>query len=224
MQGDAMVSEGTRVDQGSGPVAATREQASNVAGTAKEQAAEVAQKATEQARSAFQQVMDDAKHRAGDEAGKLAESMRNTSDQLRSMADAGSQSGVAHSLVREGANAAERLASTLEQGGFEGALADVRTFARRRPGAFLFGAATLGFVAGRAVRNMSSEQLRTAAQGQRDSNEMMPYQEMPELGTNMPGTLGRAGTSSEYGETSGREEIDLRPSNPSLGFDPEGRA
>ena len=34
-------------------------------------------------------------------------------------------------------------------------MADARAFARRRPGAFLLGAVTVGFVTGRLVRNLS---------------------------------------------------------------------
>jgi hypothetical protein len=59
------------------------------------------------------------------------------------------------SLAREGANAADRLASRLDRGGVEAVVADVRAWGRRNPGTFLLGAATLGFVTGRIVRNMS---------------------------------------------------------------------
>jgi hypothetical protein len=58
-------------------------------------------------------------------------------------------------LVRQGSEAAERLASRLEHGGVDAVMADARAFARRRPGAFLLGAATVGFVAGRLVRNLN---------------------------------------------------------------------
>ncbi len=45
--------------------------------------------------------------------------------------------------------------------GIAGVLSDVQTFARRRPGAFLLGAAAVGVVAGRAVRAAKAEDPET---------------------------------------------------------------
>ena len=45
--------------------------------------------------------------------------------------------------------------SRLDQGGVDAVMADARSFARRRPGAFLLGAVTVGFLTGRLVRNLS---------------------------------------------------------------------
>ena len=44
------------------------------------------------------------------------------------------------------------FATGLDQRGFDGALHEVRRFARRRPGAFLLAAGGLGFLAGRGLR------------------------------------------------------------------------
>ena len=51
-----------------------------------------------------------------------------------------------------------RLASRMEQGGAQGVVEDVTRFARRRPGAFLAGAAGVGFVVGRLVRAGAASQ------------------------------------------------------------------
>jgi hypothetical protein len=59
--------------------------------------------------------------------------------------------------MSEGAQAANRFASRLDEGGIERAVADVRSWARRNPGGFLLGAAVAGFVAGRLARNLSSD-------------------------------------------------------------------
>jgi hypothetical protein len=134
----------------------TREQASNVADTAKQQASDVAQQAKQQAQNVAQQVQADLKGRANAEAGKLAQTLHDTSKRLHAMADAGDDNSVATSLVREGAHRSERLASTLEHGGVDGAVAEVRSFARRNPGSFLLGAAAAGFFAGRLARHLSS--------------------------------------------------------------------
>jgi hypothetical protein len=141
---------------------ATREQASQVAGTAKEQVSDVMQQAREQAQSTAHRVQDDVRTRANEEATKFAETLRQASQQMNAMADAGAstesgQPALASSLVREGAQATQRLAERLDQGGVDAVLADVRTWARRNPGGFLLGAAVAGFVVGRAARNLTGD-------------------------------------------------------------------
>ena len=155
-----MTAEGTvgEVQDRIGQATSTsREEAANVGGTVQAEAKDVAQAAKTQAESAMHQMIDDLRGHADDQASKLAETMRSASGQLRTMAEAGEQQSVATTLVREGANAAERLAGKLDDGGIDGALAEVRTFARRSPGAFLLGAAAAGFVTGRMVRNFSPQ-------------------------------------------------------------------
>jgi hypothetical protein len=134
---------------------AARAKAGAVAGTVKEETKNVAQEAQAQTSSALHKVQDDVRTRANDEATKFAQTLHATSRQLQSMAGAAGDDGVASSLVREGANATERLASRLDQGGVDAVMADARAFARRRPGAFLLGAVTVGFLTGRLVRNLS---------------------------------------------------------------------
>ena len=132
-----------------------RAEAGAVAGTVKEETKNVAQEAQQQASSALHQVQDDVRTRANEEATKFAQTLHDTSKQLQSMAGAAGDQGVASSLVREGANATERLASRLDQGGVDAVMADARSFARRKPGAFLLGAVTVGFLTGRLARNLS---------------------------------------------------------------------
>jgi hypothetical protein len=131
-----------------------RAEAGAVAGTVKEETRNVAQEAQEQASSALHQVQDDVRARANEEATKFAQTLHATSRQLQSMAGAAADDGVASSLVREGANVTERIASRLDQGGVDAVMGDARAFARRRPGAFLLGAVTAGFLSGRLVRNL----------------------------------------------------------------------
>jgi hypothetical protein len=132
-----------------------RAEAGAVAGTVKEETKNVAQEAQQQASSALHQVQDDVRTRANEEATKFAQTLHDTSRKLESMAGAAGDGGVASSLVRESANATERLAARLDQGGIDAIMADARAFARRRPGAFLLGAVAVGFVSGRLVRNLN---------------------------------------------------------------------
>ena len=71
--------------------------------------------------------------RANEEATKFAQTLHDTSRQLQSMAGAAGDQGVASSLVREGANATERLASRLDQGGVDALMADARSFTAAGP-------------------------------------------------------------------------------------------
>ena len=138
---------------------ATRAEASELAGTAKDEARDVMQQARDQAKSTARQVQDDVRERANNEASKFAQTLHDASRQMRTMADAGSsdQPSLPANLVREGAQATDRLASRIEDGGVDAVLAQVRTWARQNPGGFLLGATVAGFVAGRLARNMSGD-------------------------------------------------------------------
>jgi hypothetical protein len=123
-----------------------------VAGTAAEQAANVAQEVKTQARDlvgeARGQVQDQA--RAGQQ--KAADGIRALSQELREMADGSQQSGTVSEVARQAAERADRLADWLGRREPGDLVEEVRSFARRRPGAFLLGAAVAGVVVGRLTR------------------------------------------------------------------------
>jgi len=135
-----------------------RAEAGAVAGTLKEETKNVAQEAQQQAADTLHQVQNDMRTRANEEAGKVAQTLHSTSRQLQSMAGATDQQDLVARLTREGANAAERIASRLDQGGFDAIMADLRSWARRQPGTFLLGALAAGFVTGRLVRNLAGDE------------------------------------------------------------------
>jgi hypothetical protein len=143
-------------DRVSQAASTSRDELASVGQTLQEQGRDVAQQAKEQAQSALHRMAGDVRSQAESQASNLSQSMHEAGGQMRAMADAGDPSSFATTLVREGADAAERLASRLDSGGVDGALAEVRSFARRSPGVFLFGAAAAGFIAGRLVRNHAS--------------------------------------------------------------------
>ena len=123
-----------------------------VAGTAAEQAANVAQEVKTQARDlvgeARGQVQDQA--RAGQQ--KAADGIRALSQELREMADGSQQSGTVSEIARQAAERADRLADWVGRREPGDLVEEVRSFARRRPGAFLLGAAVAGVVVGRLTR------------------------------------------------------------------------
>jgi vacuolar-type H+-ATPase subunit H len=153
---------------GSSGVAQARSEAEHVADEARADAGAVVDEARHQAG----EVVVEARDRAGElvvdardrlheqadaQAGRLAESMRGFSTDLESMADHSEHpdTGVAE-IARELAGGVERVAGRLDDRGIDGALDDVRHYARRYPGRFLLGAAAAGFVVGRLLRNVDS--------------------------------------------------------------------
>jgi len=136
---------------------AAKSEAGAVVGTVKDETKNVAREVQGQARNALHQVRDDVRQRADDEATKFASTLHDAGRQLSSMADAADDQSLAANLVREGGNVAEQIAGRIDQGGLDAVMADVRSFARRSPGMFLFGAVVTGFVAGRVLRNVAGD-------------------------------------------------------------------
>jgi hypothetical protein len=150
------VAENTMTERVSPTVETAKTEMSSVTDHAAQQARVVTHEAGEQARSAMDRVQGDLRTRADEEAGKLARTLHETSEQLRAMSCAGGfESSMPATLAQEGARAAEQLASRLEQGA-DMVVADIRSWARRNPGGFLLGAAVGGFLIGRVVRNLPS--------------------------------------------------------------------
>ena len=133
----------------------TRAEAGAVAETVRDETKNVAREAQRQGQSALHQVQDDLRSRADTEATRFAATLHETGQQLSAMADAADGQGLMPILVRDGAQAVERVATRLDQGGLDAVTVDIRRWARRSPGSFLLGAAALGFVAGRLARNLS---------------------------------------------------------------------
>lgn len=69
-------------------------------------------------------------------------------------------------LMRQAGDRMQAVARRIQARGPEGLLADVKRFARRRPGLFVFGAVGAGFVAGRLLRNVDRQALTDAVKGE----------------------------------------------------------
>lgn len=128
----------------------------HVAGTAKDEALNIAGTAAEQARSvmgeARQQVTTQLSDQATTQRDNLSQTLHTFGDDLQQMVDQGPAGGMASDLVREISDRARALGSHLEGREPAQLLDDARSFARRRPGAFLLGALAAGVVAGRVFR------------------------------------------------------------------------
>ncbi|MBT2515371.1 hypothetical protein [Arthrobacter sp. ISL-30] len=133
-----------------------KESARGVAETAKSEAANVAEEAKSSARNLLDQAKTDLTDQAGTQQQKVAQGLKSVADQLRTMANASDQPGVASDLVKQAAERSTSIASWLE-GRDPGSLLDeVKSFARQRPGTFLLIAAGAGVLAGRLSRSLSA--------------------------------------------------------------------
>jgi hypothetical protein len=130
--------------------------ARNVAQTARLEAGNVATEAKSNAQGLLQQAKAGVSSQAGEQQRKAADGIRSISSQLHSMADAPAEQGMASDLVRQAAGRATSVASWIENKEPSSLLADVQSFARRRPGTFLLLAAGAGILAGRVARGLQA--------------------------------------------------------------------
>jgi hypothetical protein len=139
------------------------EAAHSVADTAKDEGRAV----VETAKSETARLASDARaelRKQGDEQTRnLADRVRDIGNQLDGVQRGEAPSGALASVVNEAADRANRLAARLDSGGIEAVSADVKQFARQRPGVFLISAFGLGIVAGRTLRNADTHALMDAA-------------------------------------------------------------
>ncbi|NYD71339.1 hypothetical protein [Herbiconiux flava] len=131
------------------------EQAGHVAGTAKDEAKNVAREAKSQARDLYAQTQSELKEQAGVQQKRVASGLRSIGDELGSMADGSENAGLAGDLVRQVSDRAGSAASWLDSRDPGSLLAEVKSYARRKPGTFIAVAAIAGVVAGRLTRSLA---------------------------------------------------------------------
>lgn len=129
-------------------------EAKNVAGTAASEAKSVAAEAGTQAKNLLGTVTSEVKSQAGSQQQKITEGIRGISDELKSMADK-SDNHMVSNLVQQASQRTDSVAGWLEGRDASEILEDVKSFARRKPGAFLAIAAGTGLVVGRLTRGLT---------------------------------------------------------------------
>lgn len=145
----------TAKDQ-AGRVGQTAAQAGGeVAQTTKEQAGNVVGEVKQQARDLLGEARGQARYQAGSQKGKAVSTLHGLGDELEQMA--GSAGGIGAEVARQASERTRDLARYLDQHEPADLLDQVRTYARRRPVAFLAGAAIAGVVAGRLTRGLASK-------------------------------------------------------------------
>ena len=154
---DGTATKSDAVKDGAANVAGQAAGASrNVAATAKEEVANVASEVKTSTRDLMTQAKSDLTSQAATQQQKAAEGIHTISSQLRTMADAPDEQGVASDLIRQAADRSASVASWLEHRDPGSLLDEVKSFARQRPGAFLLLAAGAGMVAGRLGRSLQA--------------------------------------------------------------------
>src|SRR6476620_9819120 len=111
-----------------------------VAETAASGAKDVVAEATTQARQLFDQLRSELDGQASSQGQRAVGGLRSLADELRQMAAAPDQRGVAGEAAQQAADRASSFADWLDGREPGDILAEVRSLARRRPGAFLLGA------------------------------------------------------------------------------------
>jgi hypothetical protein len=155
----------TATEEGQQLVALASEQATELGSTVREQTARVRGEVVEQGKTLAEEARSQAEAQAHAQSRRLADSLSRLGDEVRALAEGRpDEAGTVRPYVSNAADtvydAADRLytlASDIDTRGLTGVLDDLQAFARRRPGAFLLGAAVAGFGVGRAVRASSTD-------------------------------------------------------------------
>jgi hypothetical protein len=139
------------------------QRASDVAAAAGTEARNVVDEVKERAHDALGETREKLRVEATAQGRRVAAAMRDLGDQLEAMAHGESTQGWLPDVSRRAAGTLAKTADQIEERGPEAALADLKNFARRRPGVFLAGAVGLGFVVGRMIRAADTRALVAAA-------------------------------------------------------------
>ncbi|MGZ4596027.1 MAG: hypothetical protein ACXV3V_03800 [Actinomycetes bacterium] len=129
-----------------------KDSSQQVAGTAASEAKNLAGEARRQASDLTREVGNQLNEQASTQKDRATGGLRSLGAELQSMAQQGDQRGMASDLAEQAAAKAHELAGWLEQREPGTLLDEVRQLARRKPGAFLLGAAAAGVLAGRLTR------------------------------------------------------------------------
>jgi hypothetical protein len=133
--------------------------------TAADQAGQVAEEARRQAGDLFDQAREQAVEQARSGQHKASESLHSLASELQQMAEGGDGSGPASDLAKQAAERVEDAARWLDNREPGDLVEEFRGLARRRPGAFLLGAAAAGLLVGRLTRGAIDANRDTGSSG-----------------------------------------------------------
>ncbi|MFI2566149.1 hypothetical protein [Paenarthrobacter sp. NPDC018779] len=188
-----------------------KDAASGVVDTAKDEAANVAHEVKLNARQLLTQTKGELTDQAATQQQRVAEGLRSISEELSNMANASTNGGMATDLVQQAADRSSSAAHWLENRDPGSLLDEVKSFARRKPGAFLLLAAGAGVLAGRLGRGMADNASADGASTGAGTSPRAEYYPssggaVPLPAVDLPGpdaTTASYGTTAAYPETDG---------------------
>jgi len=218
-------------DQAADVAGSAKDAGQHVASVAKDEAGNVVTEATRQAKDILGQTRAEIGQQAADQQQRVAGGLRSLGTELGSMVERSDESGMATDLARQASAKANELADWLEQRDPGSLLEEVRTFARRRPGAFLAIAVGAGLAAGRLTRGLRDESSSSSEGTARNGSSVPSYPSTGEsssaAGFSTPSTgygtstgeyttptSGQYGTTGEYGAEPAAVEVVAEPGVP----------
>lgn len=137
----------------------TRRQAGAVAGTAREQAGNVAHEAMGHAKDLAGDAKQQLHRQAQQQTDALGGVIGTLGERVHALADGDiDRAGPIGDYAQRIAGQVDGIADKVDQLGFDGMVDEVQRYARRRPGAFLLGAAVAGFAVSRLARGAQAAQ------------------------------------------------------------------
>jgi uncharacterized phage infection (PIP) family protein YhgE len=125
----------------------------NVVGEATGQTKAVAGEAKAQAQQLISDARSEFQTQADDRARQAVDQLRGMSTSITALLNGRPEEAAQMTgYLQQAQNKIEGIASRIEAGGPQGVIDDLSSFARRRPGAFLFAAGVAGFAIGRVAR------------------------------------------------------------------------
>jgi hypothetical protein len=143
-----------------------KEGAKHVAEVGKDEAKNVVQETGQQAKELWQQTRSQLLDQSAHQQTRVAEGLRSLSQELSGMASNSGQQGVASDLAQQASQRMGDVAGWLDQRDPGSLVAEVKQFARQRPGAFLATAAVIGLVGGRLSRGLVADHQDQAAESE----------------------------------------------------------
>lgn len=193
------------------------EAGSRFADTAAAEADSVAGETGRQARDLLDETRQRVQEQAGATQQQAAGGVRDLADELRQLSGNGDGGPVA-GLAQEAADRAEKVAGWLDRHEPGDLVEQVRSFARRRPGTFLAGAALAGVLAGRVTRGVVDHE-RTPDRPDPDRDRAPHPPRPPQPSAPYPDP----GVSPDHGVV-GREVPATAPPVPAAPTDPWSRS
>jgi hypothetical protein len=141
-----------------------KDRAASVAGTSVDEATSVVKDAKGHLQDLVGQSRSELATHADEQARRLASAFTEAADEITGMAQGRAPApGIIADVTSELGSGIARLGHDLDERGLDGALREVKDFARRRPGVFLLAALGAGVACGRLLRNDDTHALMQAA-------------------------------------------------------------